>query len=496
MLRTRPPSRDTSPSASRAGDKEGPSREHKKPLDPVGIAIARLRQQWGMQKRSLPGDDRPQMTSSTCLKSASKPCKEQKPRRHLCGSTCAFRSSAHVRLRLAGYREKVASAGTSGCDILLGLRGGVFRRLCWVLVVALLVGLTLREWIRVFGEYDQYRVFTSVHYDTKASLPFPDVTVCNVNPLRRSALCKDRWLARREALPDKVWRRECEEPVTYYEPNLEDAALQSELWLWMARKRRLNRSTVRAMGHQLRHMLVGCRLGNSDCMQARLFRRRLDSRYGNCFCLNCHGQEQHNASIFNYHTVSAPNAGMTLTLDVQPQEYLPTSTAMGFLVMVHGRGFRADACGDSVFAQPGYITYIGLRQGRRTALPEPYQPPCRDTWPSRLKHYLQNTTRYTREDCMKICHQEMIRYKCKCESQNLPFSSRDDRLKTPVCGEKHWDCVRQVRAVMDLPYVQRYCRCFRSCIDIDHYKELSFAAMPEEFHSNQTTVRKRLSLKN
>ncbi|KAL3207252.1 hypothetical protein MRX96_039751 [Rhipicephalus microplus] len=186
----------------------------------------------------------------------------------------------------------------------------------------------------------------------------------------------------------------------------------------------------------------------------RLYRRRLDSRYGNCYCLNCHGQEQHNASIFNYHTVSAPNAGLTLTLDVQPQEYLPTSTAMGFLVMVHGRGFRADACADSVFAQPGYITYIGLIQRRRAALPEPYQPPCRDTWPSRLKYYLQNTTRYTREahartiqemknswkcaaniyDCLKICHQEMIRSRCKCESQNLPYSSREDRLKTPVCG--------------------------------------------------------------
>ncbi|KAL3207241.1 hypothetical protein MRX96_039740 [Rhipicephalus microplus] len=85
----------------------------------------------------------------------------------------------------------------------------------------------------------------------------------------------------------------------------------------------------------------------------------------NCYCLNCHGQEQHNASIFNYHTVSAPNAGLTLTLDVQPQEYLPTSTAMGFLVMVHGRGFRADACAESVFAQPGYITYIGLIQDGR-----------------------------------------------------------------------------------------------------------------------------------
>ncbi|KAL1418231.1 hypothetical protein MTO96_026112 [Rhipicephalus appendiculatus] len=115
------------------------------------------------------------------------------------------------------YRERVASAGCSGCDVLLGLRGGAFRRLCWLLVVSLLVGLTLREWARVFGEYDQYRVFTSVHYGTQASLPFPDVTVCNVNPIRRSALCKDRRLARREAVPDRVWWRECEEPATYYE---------------------------------------------------------------------------------------------------------------------------------------------------------------------------------------------------------------------------------------------------------------------------------------
>ncbi|KAL3193180.1 hypothetical protein MRX96_018011 [Rhipicephalus microplus] len=78
------------------------------------------------------------------------------------------------------YRERVASAGCSGCDVLLGLTGGAFRRLCWLLVVSLLVGLTLREWARVFGEYHQYGVFTSVHYGTQTSLPFPDVTVCNV----------------------------------------------------------------------------------------------------------------------------------------------------------------------------------------------------------------------------------------------------------------------------------------------------------------------------
>ncbi|XP_077520427.1 acid-sensing ion channel 4-A-like [Amblyomma americanum] len=165
---------------------------------------------------------------------------------------------------------------------------------------------------------------------------------------------------------------------------------------------------------------------------------------------------------------------------------------MGFLVMVHGHGFRADVCQDSVFAQPGYVTYIGLRQERRTALPEPYQPSCRDTWPRRLQYYLQNSTRYTREDCLKICHQEILRHMCKCESLSLPFSSREDSIKMPLCGEKRWECVQNVRAIMDLKAVERFCRCYRSCVDIDYYKEVSFSALPEDIHNNQTGPQKRL----
>ncbi|KAL3202905.1 hypothetical protein MRX96_042251 [Rhipicephalus microplus] len=212
------------------------------------------------------------------------------------------------------YRERVASAGCSGCDVLLGLSGGAFRRLCWLLAVSLLVGLTLREWARVFGEYHQYGVFTSVHYGTQTSLPFPDVTVCNVNPIRRSALCKDPRLARREAVPDRVWWRECDEPAAYYEAVPEAPVLA------------------------IRQLLLP--------------------------------------------QLSWAGAAQRLHLQL-PHRF--------------GTERRADAGADSVFAQPRYITYIGLIQRRRAALPEPYQPPCRDTWPSRLKYYLQNTTRYTRE---------------------------------------------------------------------------------------------------
>ncbi|KAK8756265.1 hypothetical protein V5799_001033 [Amblyomma americanum] len=73
-------------------------------------------------------------------------------------------------------------------------------------------------------------------------------------------------------------------------------------------------------------------------------------------------QEKESRNLLPLRSGHFRKAGLTLTLDLQPFEYLPTSTSMGFLVMVHGHGFRADVCQDSVFAQPGYVTYIGLRQ--------------------------------------------------------------------------------------------------------------------------------------
>lgn len=55
------------------------------------------------------------------------------------------------------------------------------------------------------------------------------------------------------------------------------------------------------------------------------------------------------------------HSGLELLLDVEAGEYLSTSTQMGFLVMIHGKGFLPDVCNHGVFVEPGYISYIGLQ---------------------------------------------------------------------------------------------------------------------------------------
>ncbi|KAH7954380.1 hypothetical protein HPB49_018121 [Dermacentor silvarum] len=90
---------------------------------------------------------------------------------------------------LGRFRDLVAESGGPGCDVLCGRRGGLLRKLCWLLVVTLLVGQCAHECLMVFSEYAAFPVATSYSSEQGLAMAFPDVTVCNANPLRRSRLC-------------------------------------------------------------------------------------------------------------------------------------------------------------------------------------------------------------------------------------------------------------------------------------------------------------------
>ncbi|KAL3206131.1 hypothetical protein MRX96_040379 [Rhipicephalus microplus] len=83
------------------------------------------------------------------------------------------------------------------------------------------------------------------------------------------------------------------------------------------------------------------------------------NRYGNCLCFNCNDSKEED-DFYTYDSTSSPENGLVLWLDVQASQYLPTSTEMGFFVMVHGHEYSPDPCGDGDFIQPGYATYIGI----------------------------------------------------------------------------------------------------------------------------------------
>ncbi|XP_077520038.1 degenerin mec-10-like [Amblyomma americanum] len=161
----------------------------------------------------------------------------------------------------------------------------------------------------------------------------------------------------------------------------------------------------------------GVTLCNVNPMK-RFFSKIFMNRYGNCLCFHCNSSRNDDA-FYAYESTLSPENGLVLVLDVQASEYLPTSAEMGFFVMVHGHEYQADPCDDGDFVEPGYATYIGIHLTKRMGLPEPYEHPCRSEWPPHLENFVANGTTYTKEDCLRVCLQSMIRERCKCESSAI-----------------------------------------------------------------------------
>ncbi|KAK8768823.1 hypothetical protein V5799_014706, partial [Amblyomma americanum] len=111
-----------------------------------------------------------------------------------------------------------------------------------------LVYYSVSETAAILSEYLTYSVTVAFEYNTNESFELPDLTVCNVNPLRRSALC----------------------------------ALDP---------------TERAMDPELEERLCG---------KEQTFRE----------------------------------VGLVMTLNMELDEYLPTSYQAGFIVMIHAHGTR------------------------------------------------------------------------------------------------------------------------------------------------------------
>ncbi|KAH7967750.1 hypothetical protein HPB52_002156 [Rhipicephalus sanguineus] len=85
------------------------------------------------------------------------------------------------------YGELAMDAGLPGAEALV--KGGVLRRLLWTGALLTLVYYSASEMYATLSEYFAYSVAIAFEYNTNESLQMPDVTVCNLNPLRRSRYC-------------------------------------------------------------------------------------------------------------------------------------------------------------------------------------------------------------------------------------------------------------------------------------------------------------------
>ncbi|KAH8041581.1 hypothetical protein HPB51_017026 [Rhipicephalus microplus] len=107
-----------------------------------------------------------------------------------------------------------------------------------------------------------------------------------------------------------------------------------------------------------------------------------------------------------------------MSLNMEPEEFLPLTVDAGFYIMVHQAGAQEEVFDNAVYAPPGATTYIGVSKTISKNLKEPYKNPCQDHWPPELEKYVVKGIVYTKRACDEYCYQVHIFEKCGCRSFN------------------------------------------------------------------------------
>ncbi|XP_049522454.1 degenerin unc-8-like [Dermacentor silvarum] len=316
------------------------------------------------------------------------------------------------------YGQLARDSGLPGADVFV--EGGRVRRLLWTAAVLTLVYYSASETGAILREYFTYSVAVAFEYNTNESFELPDVTVCNVNQLRRSKLCALE--ASERAMESELEERLCGKSQEFREANTDDLKLQHRLSDWLALTAVRNASQVETLGHQFTDVVIDCTYHEKDCKQARFFLNHTNPWYGNCFCIHCEKTDR----LFDYNSLASPYNGLVMTLNPELHEYLPTSYQAGFLVMIHAHGTR--------------------------------------TWPKCLRELLEEPYgAYTREDCLNLCLQQMVVERCGCLTAQLP---QLNKLATMygACGENEYECVAQVSADATNMQLENRCQCHSACL--------------------------------
>ncbi|KAH7962616.1 FMRFamide-activated amiloride-sensitive sodium channel [Rhipicephalus sanguineus] len=341
----------------------GNNRRHFKPTPPSVIDLSRLRQ-------------------------------AQQPRSQLHQQLLSRRRGSFFRDKATSARSGVQEATANCCLTARGLYSqstvpgfiqmaqarNPFRIIIWFVAFVGLGSVALSNLYELMHEYFQYPLTVNIRLEDVNNVEFPAVTLCNLNPVRKSLLCgqeTDLDYTLQEFLCNKT----AEMTVT----RGEDEGQLEQFVMWLATKQRTEPELAKTLGHQLPDLLRTCSIQGIKCDLDRMFTLVFSSRYGNCFCFHCNSNDE---PVFRYRRLGRPEQGLELLIAVEQYEYLPITPEAGYMVMIHKQGHDPEEATDGIFVAPGQTTYVGV-----TVL------------------------------CLKLCQQGAVLKNCSCESSFMPAPS-------------------------------------------------------------------------
>ncbi|KAM7293355.1 acid-sensing ion channel 2-like [Ixodes scapularis] len=217
---------------------------------------------------------------------------------------------AELREVVTTYRLLFDESGLPGLRFVLGFHLNS-RRLVWLALYATLFLLTMWDSHRLLADYYTYDASVNQKnayfsgLQTK-QVQFPAVTVCNMNPWRKSMVCSESSFVSKSA--KRLISHLCNGVPGNVTLTKEDLVMTQKLKTWISAEQRRNISRADRLGHQMNDMIIECRIKDGDCLSTNLLELRRVPRYGNCYCLGC------NSSRFRWQAmkISDPEQGAAM----------------------------------------------------------------------------------------------------------------------------------------------------------------------------------------
>ncbi|KXJ28989.1 Acid-sensing ion channel 3 [Exaiptasia diaphana] len=318
--------------------------------------------------------------------------------------------------------------------------GALLRRILWGILMCFSVCfLTVQVYLNL-DKLLSRQVTITKSVEVSKSLPFPAVTICNQNMMRKSQIMgtiAQDYLDQLDPVKYKKYGQKSEVPSFDVEKK------------------------VKKTGHQLDKMMQECSFPGIDCSYAKHFTMAtaLSFLHGLCYTFNP------NSSTANGKDVTEGQwQGLRLYLNAEPSEYYgPYSyDATGFKVAIHEPGtyHHIDNVGYDV--PPGFSTSIRIRREK----PSPYPSNCGSK-------KLFNFESYSQPSCWVECVSKIVAEQCGCRNLGM--------VPTGVSATRFCNSTEASNCVISSTRnINAKCDCPPKCESIQYNVKTSIAYYPSE----------------
>ena len=348
------------------------------------------------------------------------------------------------------------------------------RKILWVIVLAAGLFGCGYEIYRFLTLYFQYPVVVNLHVENERTLEFPAVTICNLNRMRKKfEICLDSNVLttncsvfQGNGIPTDATSERIAISACSDELNFKLNSNFKNKFTFLAKYSELDSSSRQRFGHQFNDLIRSCSFNGETC-SLEYFAYFQSLKYGNCYSFNRFSVEDDTVIKTS---ITGIMSGLELTLNFDPDNYLPTTSSIGARVLIHDPRDDPNTEEDGVNISPGFETILAMKQRGVSRLPSPYKDHC--------VNYEENKEieGNNRNECVKLCMQKENYARCSCIDPALtPFK------QFRVCNLSDINetcCLNSALKSMSINGLP--CKCPLPCTSTTYDVRLSTAIWPSE----------------